>query len=60
MVEALQAEGVVFDIIKPRTKDYLTFEDGLDNLKNNCKSDYHSHLLYKIEEQLKGDLNDQT
>lgn len=60
MVEALQAEGIVFDVIKPRTKNYLTFEEGLNNLKNNCKTDYHSHLLYKIEEQLKGDLNDQT
>lgn len=57
MVEALRAEGIQFEVIKPRGKEYLTFEEGLKNLKKNCNSDYHSHLLYKIEEQLKENIN---
>ena len=52
-VTALQEEGIIFDIIKPREKVYLPFEDAVKFLRNKVRDAFENHLLFKITEQLK-------
>ena len=51
-IEALRSEGIVFEVVKEREKNYLGFEEALTDLRSREKDDFEIHLLYKIEKQL--------
>ncbi len=51
-IKALEAEGIDFEVMKPRGKEYLTFTEGLDLLRTKNRDRFEDHLLYKINEQL--------
>ncbi len=52
-VDALLAEGVDFEVLKPREKQVLTFEDGLQKLKSS-ETTFDRLLLEKISKKIGG------
>lgn len=50
---ALEAEGIEVTVVKPREKDYYTFEEGLGILRTKTRDSFEEHLMFKIEQQLK-------
>lgn len=51
-INALRMENIDFEIVSPREKEYLSFEEGLKHLRDKDKDSFEEHLLYKIESQL--------
>ncbi len=52
---AFEAEGIEVEVLIPREKDYLTFEDAIENLRVKDKDHFETWLLVKIEAQLGGE-----
>ena len=57
-INALLFEGIDFELIKDREKDYLDFEEALAQLRDKEKDYFEKHLLFKIESQLKENNNE--
>lgn len=53
-ITALIEEGIEFEVVKPREKEYMTFKEALQTLRDKNKDSYEEHLLFKIETQLEG------
>jgi hypothetical protein len=53
-INGLRAKGVDFEVIKPREKSYMGFDEALKSLRDKKRDTFEEHLLYKIEVQLGG------
>jgi hypothetical protein len=51
-INGLRAKGVDFEVIKPREKSYMGFDEALKSLRDKKRDTFEEHLLYKIEVQL--------
>ncbi len=52
-IAAFEAEGIIVSVVKEREKDYLSFEDALQQLRDKERDNFEDWLLIKINTQLK-------
>lgn len=60
-LSAFAAEGIEVELVVGRDKEYMTFEEALKCLRDKpCRNHFEEHLLFKIENQLDKDADNEV